>query len=74
MPFSTAESPFYLEVVGRQIPEWGYWRGTKLTANLPPSPVDCGGCGPPVKLRLVPYGGTNIRITVFPWFNSSATR
>ena len=74
-PFSTKEYPFYLEVRARRFFAWGYWRGTNITDDLPPSPVDCsteGACGPSVTLRLVPYGATNIRISVFPWFNSSS--
>jgi hypothetical protein len=26
-----------------------------------------GQCGPETQVRLVPFGGTNIRISVFPW-------
>ena len=38
-------------------------------APRPRSPVDCAGCDEEVELQLVPYGGTNIRIGVFPWFH-----
>jgi hypothetical protein len=74
-PFSTKEYPFYVEVRARRLRAWGYWEGTNITDNLPPSPIDCGAdgaCGAVTMLRLVPYGSTNIRISVFPWFNSSA--
>lgn len=112
-PFSTDEYPFYITVQARRLPlsQWGYWENSKITANLPPSPLnsvasvgpvaeedrlptvaaECAlatklasirqaagdssahaevvGCNEDVQLRLVPYGGTNIRISVFPWFN-----
>lgn len=73
-PFATDELPFYLEVSARRLHAWGYWGETNITADLPASPVDCGragACGPPTKLRLVPFGATDIRISVFPWLNSS---
>jgi hypothetical protein len=76
-PFCTKEYPFYIEVRARRLHAWGYWQGTNITDNLPPSPIDCsadGACGEVRTLRLVPYGATNIRISVFPWYNSSAQR
>jgi len=68
LPFSTSEAPFHIKVKARRLPAWGYVDG-KITDNLPPSPVDCAGCDEEVELQLVPYGGTNIRIGVFPWFH-----
>jgi hypothetical protein len=71
---STMEFPFAVQVQARQLPQWGYWSGSKITDNLPPSPVtdlcaagEGGGCGQTTTLTLVPFGGTNIRISVFPW-------
>lgn len=49
--------------------------GTNVTMEPPPSPL-----GPPVEedgeeeavtLRLVPFGATDVRISVFPWAYSS---
>ncbi len=46
---------------------------SNITAQPPPSPFECatapagGECGKEERLRLVPFGGTNIRISVFPW-------
>ena len=37
----------------------------QITDNLPPSPVTVAGATK--KLKLVPFGLTNIRIAVFPW-------
>lgn len=73
LPFSTEEYPFSIEVEARKISEWGYWRGSKVTDQSPPSPYNCTSnkCGPPTKLTLVPFGGTNIRISVFPWIYGS---
>lgn len=73
IPFSTSEFPFSISVAARQIPSWGYWEGSKITDTPPASPVDCttGACGQSTILRLVPFGGTNIRISVFPWFEQN---
>lgn len=78
LPFSTTDYPFSIEVRGRRLSSWGYWEGSNITANLPASPIDCatvkGGCGPDLEtLRFVPFGGTNIRVAVFPWLKSAAT-
>jgi hypothetical protein len=79
---STSEYPFSVEVQAKQLPSWGFWEGSKITDNLPPSPINCGAagagkedeegaelleCGAPQTLKLVPFGLTNIRISVFPW-------
>lgn len=68
-PFNTEEFPFSIRVAARQLPEelWGYWAGSKITAQPPPSPLDNASRLPRAVLRLVPFGGTNIRISVFPW-------
>eukprot|EP00041_Stephanoeca_diplocostata_P033227 m.1093373 g.1093373 ORF g.1093373 m.1093373 type:complete len:968 (+) comp24297_c0_seq3:111-3014(+) len=70
MAFSTDEYPLYIQVAARQFPSWGFWEASNITAALPSSPVDCAAahCGPKMTLRLVPFGGTNIRISAFPWF------
>ena len=82
MPFSTTQYPFYVEVKARRLPAWGYWENSKITAAVPPSPVDCSGgdgaspsspCGATETLKLVPFGGTNIRMAVLPWFKSGGT-
>ena len=68
MPFDTDNFPFAVQVKAKQFKSWGYWEGSMITADIPPSPVDCAGmynggplCGDEVTLNLVPYGGTNIR-------------
>jgi hypothetical protein len=79
LPFSTTAAPFSIAVKGRRVHGWRTWTGvspsgmpvpTNITAELPASPIDCtvaGACGDEeTQLRLVPYGGTNIRIAVFP--------
>ncbi len=71
LPFSRADFPFSLLVQGRRLPSWGYWQRSRITDNPPPSPIDCAepaACGEVTTLRLVPFGGTNIRISVFPWY------
>ena len=64
----SGEYPFAVDVTARAAKAWGYWRGSNITAPPPASPLDrttC--CGEPTKLRLVPFGSTNIRISVFPY-------
>ena len=69
-PFSTDEYPFSIRAAAHNLPEttWGYWAGSKITAQPPPSPVNASRSAAGVTtIRLVPFGGTNIRISVFPW-------
>jgi len=68
--FDRAEYPFSLLVKARQVNAWSYWQGTMITDVPPPSPIDCSmprSCGQETELRLVPFGATHIRISVFPW-------
>ena len=69
-PFDDAAGnyPFSVNVTGCQAREWGYWKGSNITAPPPTSPVDASACGKPTGLRLVPFGSTNIRIGVFPYY------
>ena len=68
LPFSTTEYPFYIRAKARQLPAWGYWEGSKITDPPPGSPVaGSTAAADIVELKLVPFGGTNIRISVFPW-------
>jgi len=73
-PFvDNGDYPFYIKAKGRTISSWGYWSGSMITDVPPPSPIDCGsrGCGDEAELRLVPFGLTNIRISVFPWVGTA---
>eukprot|EP00965_Chrysotila_dentata_P223778 6193779-Pleurochrysis_carterae.AAC.4 len=69
MPFDTNEFPFSITAQGSIIDSWGYWQRSEIIAEPPPSPVNCpDSCGSlPSNITLVPFGGTNIRIAVFPW-------
>ena len=60
MPFDTENYPSSITVSAQQLPEWGYWDNSKITADVPPSPIDCtkSECGKEVTLKLVPFGGT----------------
>ena len=48
---------------------WGYYGASKITAQPPPSPLNCtrAQCGAAQTVRLVPFGSTNIRVSVMPW-------
>lgn len=74
--------PFSIQIIGRRLPAWGFWRGSNITDVPPASPVNCSGgggaggeaaaaCGVEEPLTLVPFGSTNIRIAVFPWVGES---
>ena len=80
LPFDTTAAPFSIAVKAKQVHAWTTWVGstpagvvvTNITAEPPASPVDCsaaGSCGEETTLKLVPYGGTNIRLAVLPWVN-----
>jgi hypothetical protein len=73
-PFDdSGEFPFSIKVQAKQLAAWGYWEGSKITAIPPSSPVNCtsidGGCGTATEIKLTPFGGTNIRLSVFPWMS-----
>ncbi|MFB3920954.1 MAG: beta-L-arabinofuranosidase domain-containing protein [Terriglobia bacterium] len=69
LPFSPEGAPLRLKVRGRRVPGWILVDGS--AGPLPLSPV--GTRGPEEELTLIPYGCTNLRITVFPTAES-ATR
>ena len=70
-PFDTESYPFSVVANVRPLSNetWGYFGGSRITAQPPQSPVDCTRetCGPRRKLRMVPFGGMNIRVSVWPW-------
>jgi len=72
MPFDTDSYPSSIAAKARQVGAWGFWKTSKITAQPPHSPVDCSKnssqCGDVESITLVPFGATNVRISVFPWF------
>ena len=62
----SAHLPGSITVTARQVPGWGFWHGSQITDSPPPR----AGCGAATSIELVPFGGTNIRISVFPWLAS----
>lgn len=66
-PFSPAGSPVSAELPARLVPGWTLERNA---AQPPPeSPIDeADACEKEEKVRLIPYGCTNLRITEFPWY------
>lgn len=62
MPFSPGGAPVSAEVEGIHIQDWNLVYGS--AGNMPVSPVAAGG--EKVKLTLIPYGCTNLRLTQFP--------
>ena len=71
MAYDTEAYPSTVTVQARRVGSWGFWQNSKVTAQPPPSPVDCdknaSQCGAQESITLVPFGATNVRIAVFPW-------
>ena len=74
---SNGVHPFSIKVFGRRVDTWGFWRGSNITDVPPASPVECGRgatpCSDEQELSLVPFGSTNIRISVFPWTHNHSS-
>lgn len=65
VPFSTTEEPpVKILVQGRRVPKWTAGSGARGVAVPPDSPVT--SAEPLESLELVPFGSTNVRISVFP--------
>ena len=64
-PFNKTAWLLHLEATLRPISTWGIAHNS---AAAPPQVPVCaqGVCGPPVRLPLVPYGGTTLRISELP--------
>jgi DUF1680 family protein len=61
-PFSPEGSPLRMKAKGRKVPDWTLVKGS--AGPLPQSPVRTSA--PEESLTLIPYGCTNLRVTVFP--------
>ena len=75
MAFDTENHQSKITTKARRVGSWGYWQNSKVTAQPPPSPIDCdvagAQCGALESITLVPFGATNVRISVFPWVAAS---
>ena len=65
LPFSTTEpAPLRVRAKARKVPEWKFHGGARGVAAVPASPL--ASKEPLEDLVLVPFGSTNVRISVFP--------
>lgn len=63
-PFSKEFAPVHLQVSAKKLAEWGLDGGN--TMDLPPSPVKVNV--EEVKIDLIPFGCTKLRISQFPYY------
>lgn len=70
----SGEYPFSVTVDAKEVVggQWGYWKGSKITNPPPASPITNRSAlsSNSTTLRLVPFGSTNIRIAVFPYYGA----
>ena len=68
-PFAGRRSPTVaISVEARELPSWTMDAVYKHSPQpVPPSPVDCGACGPVKTVQLVPFGSTRLRVGVMPY-------
>jgi hypothetical protein len=72
IPFSaTAAAPVVVRAKAKRIPSWGTAGGARGIAPLPHSPLSSSE--PTEDIVLVPYGSTNIRVSVFPQLCDAGT-
>lgn len=66
-PFGAEAPAVVLKVKGRKLADWGL----EKSAALPPPKSPVATSSPAQELLLVPYGGTDLRITEFPLVGTS---
>lgn len=72
MQYRLNDVPFALETTAQNVENWKLNSINNTSGVLPVSPVsDSELTGDTVKVRLVPYAFTRLRITLMPWSSSS---
>jgi len=74
LPFNISNRSWgAIEAAGFVLPSWVERRNA--ADEPPPSPLNCSslnlGCGKPIKVTMVPYGTTNLRMAGLPWVAKS---
>ena len=69
-PFNHSNWPVHIDATARQVHAWGAGDGGDMNSAAPPpaSPACASpsACGAPLKVQLVPHGGTDLRIGEMP--------
>ncbi len=67
VPFEQSHPPVTLKIQAKSLPEWTTYQNS--AGPVPKSPVKATGSDQ--TLTLIPYGAAKLRVTAFPWWQST---